>query len=260
MCRRLASSEKLVASLPDECAGGWRAAYNQSFIGRSADLRAVTPYKNLWSEIMSQMTKTQACRIIHNCAIAYRDNLANRNVLFIAERDGRHDYFEALFLTSNYQHLTGAGTKTAMTANAFFNRATDNRITENELMFSEDGTTRMKLEVLPTLMKIHYIARMVGNYDKSGNLLMADKIAGTTTAAMGFVKDGQYYYPNSALKTDVKAISEKPFLKVSAVFIKDIGEERYSNITFTAKGMNIYDIARRSGVCDIVTIPPLPDN
>ena len=209
---------------------------------------------------MVQMTKAQARRIIHNCATAYRDNLANKNILFIAERDEKHEYFEALFLTSNYQHLTGAGTNPELTANAFYNRAVDDRITENELLFSADGTTRMKLEVLPTLMKIHHIARMVGNYDGSGNFLMADKIAGTTTAAMGFIKNGQYYYPNSALKADVKTISEKPFLKVSAVFIKDNDEEKYSNMTYLAKGMDITEIIKRSDVCDKVIVPPPPES
>ena len=117
-----------------------------------------------------------------------------------------------------------------------------------------------KLDVLPTLMKIHHIARMVGNYDGSGNFLMADKIAGTTTAAMGFIKNGQYYYPNSALKADVKTISEKPFLKVSAVFIKDNDEEKYSNMTYLAKGMDIPEIIKRSDVCDKVIVPPPPES
>ena len=204
---------------------------------------------------MLPMTKTQARRIIHNCAMTYRDNLANRNVLFIAERDNRHDHFEALFLTSNYQHLTGAATKPSMTANAFYNRAIADRITENELMFSADGTTRMKLDVLPSLMKIHHIARMVGNYDGSGNFLMVDKIAGTTTAAMGFAKNGLFYYPNSALKIDVKTISEKPFLKVSAIFTKETYEEKYSNMTYIDRNLNIYDIIKRSGLDNKVYLP-----
>jgi len=205
---------------------------------------------------MIQVTKSQARRIIHNCAIAYRDSLVNRNVLFIAERDDILDYFEALFLASNYQHLTGVVIRNSMTANAFYNRALDDRITENDFDFSSDGTTRMKLDVLPKLMKIHYIARMVGNYDGSGNYLMAEKIAGTTTAAMGFIKEGLYYYPNSALKVDVKSITIKPFLKVSAVLVKDINSEKYRHMTYITKDKNIIDITSLPGVGDKLDIPP----
>jgi len=122
----------------------------------------------------------------------------NKNVLFIAERGDISDYFEVLFLTGNFQHLTGIEVRSSITANAFYSLAVDDRLTETDIKFTADGTSRMKLDVLPALMKIQYTARMVGNYDGSGNYLLADKIAGTTTAAMGFVKDGLYYYPNAS--------------------------------------------------------------
>jgi len=202
------------------------------------------------------MTKTQACRVIHNCAVAYCSNLENRNVLFVAERDDVKEFFEALFLASNFHHLTGVVISRSITANAFYNRAIDDRITENDIGFSHDGTTRMKLDVLPKLMRIQYIARMVGNYDGSGNYLMADKIAGTTTAAMGFKKDGLYYYPSSALKTDVKNITIKPFLKVSAVFVKGINDEKYCEMTYIRKGLSITDIYNVPDVRNKVDIPP----
>jgi len=180
----------------------------------------------------------------------------NKNVLFVAERGDIREYFEALFLSGNFLHLTGVDVAFSMTANAFYNLAVDDRLTVNDFRFTADGTSRMKLDVLPTLMKIHYTARMVGNYDGSGNYLMADKIAGTTTAAMGFVKDGFFYYPNSALKADVKTITAKPFLKVSAVFIKGINDESYSNMTYIAKGMSITDIVKAPGVSGKLELLP----
>ena len=202
---------------------------------------------------MQPMTKTQACRIVHNCAVVYRDNLVNKNVLFIAERDRIYDYFEALFLTSNFQHLTGIESKNVMTANEFYSRAVDDRITEKDIHFAADGTTRMKLYVLPKLMRIHYIARMVGNYDGSGNYLMADKIAGTTAAAMGFVKENNFYYPNSALKADVKTITIKPFLKISAIFVKSVNDEKYRSMTYIANDMDINDILKKCGISNKVS-------
>jgi len=108
---------------------------------------------------MTPMNKAQACRTIHRCATAYRDNLANKNVLFVAERGDIREYFEALFLTGNFQHLTGVNVTFSMTANAFFNLAVDDRLTEKDFKFTADGTSRMKLDVLPTLMKIHHTAR-----------------------------------------------------------------------------------------------------
>ena len=85
---------------------------------------------------------------------------------------------------------------------------------------------------------------------------MAEKIAGTTTAAMGFVKDDLYYYPNSALQTDVKTICEKPFLKVSATFIKEIDDERYSKLTYIAKEKTIGDIIIIPGIREKVSFTP----
>jgi len=88
---------------------------------------------------------------------------------------------------------------------------------------------------------------------------MADKIAGTTTAAMGFVRDGLFYYPNSALKADVKTLTAKPFLKVSAILVKGIIDEKYSNMTYIAKDISISDIAKIPGVsCKIDLLPESP--
>ena len=190
---------------------------------------------------MNSKSKTEALRIIHNCALLYRENLAHKNVLFVTLCDRNADYFEAAFLPRNYLHLTGV--RTDLRSTDFYYSAVRDRLNENDFRFSGDGTTDKKLAVLPSLMKIYLTARMVGDYDYSKSLLVTDKIACTITAAMGFKKNGDsdLYVPNTALNTDMREITKNPVRRVAATFIKDKQNDKYRELTYIAKGLTIDD-------------------
>ena len=127
--------------------------------------------------------------------------------------------FEALFLPQNFKHLTGVNSK--LSGSDFFYLAVRNRISPGEVMLANDGTTDLKLDVLPQLMNIHLTARMAGDYDHSKSLLITDKIAGTVTAAMGFKQSKGLYLPNTALRKDVREITVQTTRhRVVAIFIK----------------------------------------
>jgi len=170
-------------------------------------------------------TKAEAIRIVHSAAVAYQGNLVNKNLLFVAVENGKAVLFETSFLPRNFLHLTGI--RTSLSSITFFNLALRDRLREQDIAFTADGTTDKKLDVLNSLMNIQVTARMLGNYDHSQRLLVTDKLAGTVTSAMGFRKDGDYYLPNTSLKTDMRTISIKPIQRIAAVFVKQIQEPMY---------------------------------
>jgi len=184
-------------------------------------------------------SKSEALRIIHSGAVAYQNNLVNKNVLFVAVSLGKAELFEASFLPRNFLHLTGIRTK--LNSTTFYSLALRDRISEQDITFADDGTTDKKLDVLQSLMNIHVTAKMLGNYDNSQRLLVTDKLAGTVTSAMGFRKDGDYYMPNTSLKTDMRTITKKPVQRIVAIFVKGFNDTKYRNMTYIAKGLTIDD-------------------
>ena len=133
-----------------------------------------------------RLTNAEAIKIIHNCAILYNKNLLGKNVLFVTYSNGSFDYFETMFLARNFKHFTGV--VSSLESTLFFRAALNNKLSFKDINLSKDGVTELKLTVLPILMNIHVVARMVGDYNHSKSLLITDKIAGTVTSAMGFVK------------------------------------------------------------------------
>jgi hypothetical protein len=227
MCRKVASTQKLVF-LPDECAGSWRTAYNQSLMEGITDLRGCYPPLkfmkewNMASKNNGSLTKAEAIKRIHSCAKSYKQNLLGKNLLFITEHGGKAAYFEVSFLKRNFKHFTGVNTGTSgVSANSFFDAALENRLHPNSFEIPKDGTVEMKLSILPSLMSIHKTARMLGDYNNSKSLLITDKIAGTITAVMGFIKEDKYYVPNTVLREDLRDITLKPRQAVLMMFIKN---------------------------------------
>ena len=195
-------------------------------------------------------TKSEALRIIHNGAVAYQNNLVNKNVFFVTVIDGKAAQFEASFLPRNFLHLTGV--RTELNSTTFFNLALRDRLREQDIAFAADGTTDKKLDVLKPLMSIHKNAKMLGDYDNSQRLLVTDKLTGTVTFAMGFRRDGEFYMPNTSLKTDMRTISKNPIQRIAAIFVKEMKEAKYCNMAYIAKGLTIDDGVFASVMCDRV--------
>ena len=190
-------------------------------------------------------------RIIHNCAVAYGCNLLDKNALFVTASESKADYFEALFRPENFLHLTGV--KSNLEARLFLYTAINRKLSPSNITFDPRGTARIKLEILPRLMSIHVFARMVGDYDNTKPLLIADKFAGTVAMAMGFANINGLYIPNTALKLDVRDITSKATRrKVAAVFVKPRGDDLYKRLTYIAKGMTIDDDIFASMICEKV--------
>ena len=192
------------------------------------------------------MKKEEAIRIITSCAIIYRDKLTNKNLLFIYGDPLKPETLETVFYSRQFHHLTGVKTND-ISPIQFYKRCLDNRLSPRDFDFKNNGSTVMKLSVLNTLMHIETKANMIGDYDNSKTLLRTDKLAGSTHACIGFVKDTNdqnYHIPNTALKEDIRGIIEKQN-RVLAVFKKDIKDSIYTNNTRLAKGIDLSDLKKK---------------
>jgi hypothetical protein len=201
------------------------------------------------------LQKRDALEIIQNCANQYRDKLENNNVMFVSAVNGKASFFETVFLARNFLHLTGVDTE--LDSNNFFSVTLDKRLDLNDFSLTSDGLTEKKLTVLPKLMNIHTTARMIGDHNRANTFLVTDKLAGTVTAAMGFVEDNGLYLPNTVLKTDVRLVTKHPQQRVIAVFVKSNLDEKYSRLTYIANGITIKDDILEPILSERVDVPNL---
>lgn len=210
----------------------WRTAEKSAIRGEHGALRRFcSPLKF----IGGKMKKEEAVHIIVSCAKQYHENLENQNLLFVFGEASQIDFFESRFLPENFVHLTGIVIENKIGRSEFYERCIKNKIRLNDFSFKSDGTTEMKLTVLPRLMEIHRCANMVGDYDCSGTNLYTEKVAGNVCACLGFVCKGKYYIPNTALKEDVRDITTVPWHRVLAIYKKDIHQEYYKTRCYIAK-------------------------
>jgi hypothetical protein len=186
-------------------------------------------------------SKAEALRIIHNSAVAYKTNLLNRNVMFVALKDDIMQFFETKFLPSNFKHLTGIITR--LNSTRFYEAAYSNKLKQSDISFARDGTTQKKLDVLYSLMSIHKTAKMAGDFESSHKVLLSDKVAGTTTAVMGFIKDNNYFVPNTVIKDDVRKIARKPTLTITAIFTKSDKQEIYTDLSYIRNDTTVASLA-----------------
>jgi hypothetical protein len=220
--------------------GGWRTTIKSAVKGEyrsSAELLLPFAFKGA-----VEMDKHEALSIIFHCATAYRDNLEGKNVLFAFGGNGNCSFFETAFPAYNFQHLTGVNS--SLTASQFHDASIDRRLTLEQFSFSDNGTTPLKLEILPNLMEIYKNARMVGDYNNVRAYLYTEKIAGGVTANLGFVKDENYpesgfYVPNTTIKDDIRNMTLKPVQRVLAILLKKTSDSKYPLLSYLAKGISL---------------------
>lgn len=144
-------------------------------------------------------------------------------------------------------HLTGVkprrrdGEKVeqSVPANDFYQKCLHHKLSPSDFDFSDDGTTNLKLDVLPGLICKNLRVRFIVNYNSSKPHLYTEKIVGNVKACMGFVLDStmQEYIPNTVLQEDTRDLTSRP-LQVIAVYRKTANAERYDEITYKAKNVD----------------------
>lgn len=185
---------------------------------------------------MRKYTKEEAIAIAVRCAEQYREELEGKSLLFLCtDKHKKIIPLEVSFYGNNYMHLTGLKTN-KLFANDFYQKCLDHKLSPSDISFSEDGTTQLKLEVLPAVIAKHLKATMIGDYHSGRPRLYTEKIAGSIHACMGFVLDPkiQEYVPNTVVKEDVRDMV-KAALRVVAVYRKESSALRYEERTYLAK-------------------------
>ncbi|MCL2405957.1 MAG: PBECR4 domain-containing protein [Defluviitaleaceae bacterium] len=187
------------------------------------------------------MKKEEALKIIVDCAKVYRDNLANRHLLFVFQDGSVVKNIEIVCLPRNYMHLTGVALVDRSLKSAdFYDLCIRGELKCSSFELNKDGTTRVKLQVLNQAMNIHKTAKMIGDYSYTKSMLVTEKIAGTVTACLGFIRERgkrNSYVPNTVLREDIRNVVDKPPKKVLAIFRKSKDEAIYRECTYLAKGV-----------------------
>lgn len=201
------------------------------------------------------MTKKEALAVVFSCAADYKENLVNHSLLFLCQNKHKQTYcLEVTFDISNFQHLTGfktektvpesaaqsdlTGKKPAkkMSAAHFFDLCIGKRLSESDFEFAEDGTTPLKMKILPNVVKKNLSANMVGDYNGRQPKLYTERVAGSVKGCVGFVRDRDIgrYVPNTLLEGDIREKVTKPD-RILVTYRKRCEEDKYSEIVYAAK-------------------------
>lgn len=172
----------------------------------------LSPFKSAYiSEVIVLMDKTDALRIIIECACYYKSNYEKKNLLLVCANSGLNKIttIEVSFEGKNFLHLTGVkfpkGNR--MSAADFYTAALAKRLSLDSFELATDGTTEMKLRVLPMILKSKSLAAsMVGDYNNRKPMLFTERLAGGEKGCIGFVFDKSLknYFPNTVLNEDIR--------------------------------------------------------
>lgn len=180
--------------------------------------------------------KREALQIIIRCAKLYEEKLRDKTLLVVIGNEKSFTYEEIYFPKSNFLHLTGA--KVNMKANEFYKKSVKGKLGLNDFEFNDDGTTRLKLNVLPELltMKVNMFATYSGTRPK----LYTEKLLGNVRGCLGFVRSkeyGNFYVPNTTLETDMRNES-KDYKRVLFILRRNKKDSVYSELIYSAQKVN----------------------
>lgn len=166
------------------------------------------------------MDKKKAIEILVQCGALYQQNLANQNYLILYGDSIRPEQMELRFLPQNFKHLTGVVLRSDISNNQFYKKCVNRKLKESDFSFSADGTTPLKLSVLPLLFNLHKNVKMVSKYDHSKVKLETDTLTGGQHGCLGFIMEQVYCAPNTALKEDIRSISTETPKRIIAMLRK----------------------------------------
>ena len=192
-------------------------------------------------------TKETAIKTVVNCAEKFHMHLEGRSLLMVlSDKHKNISCIEFYFYGYNFLHLTGLKVKRKsvsssennpnndiISANDFYKRCLEHKLSASDFEFAEDGTSFLKLDILPYLISKNLSAKMVGDFEAMKPRLYTEKLAGGTKGCIGFVIDGnsRQFVPNTVLKEDIRDNS-KNTKRVIAVLRKTKDDLKYEEITY----------------------------
>lgn len=188
------------------------------------------------------MTKKDILPIVYRSATLYKENLVDHNLLFVSmDKHRRLHIVEVSFDASNFLHLTGLKVdRTKITPKHFFQLCYDRRLKESDFDLATDGTSAMKMRVLPNLMSKNLSARMMGDYHEGSNIrLYTEKLVGSVSACMGFVRNGGRgrYVPNTLIEGDIRTKTLHAD-RIILTYRKHRRKEQYSEMVYSARNID----------------------
>lgn len=189
--------------------------------------------------------KRKVIPILYQCALKYRDELLNRNLLVMCSSTPNYQifYHEFTFKSNNFAHLTGCYDSKQKQADRFYEKCVNQKLSPNDIHLASNGSSRQKLNVLPKILCKNLSAKMIGDYAGTQPQLETDILAGGTCACIGFKYDRNgsgILRPNTVLQGNLSTYV-KDKAKVIAVFRKDITEKLYEELTYKTDNYPLWD-------------------
>lgn len=204
------------------------------------------------------MNQKEIVKKLNESAKIYKENLQNTNLLIIYNKNNRVEYIEVLFLARNFMHLTGVRSLEKSgkykKANQFYNACLNNKLSYKDIIIKDDGTTKLKLDIISNLVNIDKECKMIGMYDNSKKELITDILVGSVHMCVGLIRDSKtYYIPNTLLKEDIRKLTIERY-PIIGILKKKINEEKYQTLTYISKKMDISMITKNIELCNKINI------
>ena len=213
---------------------------------------------------MSKYTINDARSLAISCAGIYEKKLRDNQFLIIyRDHDSKEiEYIEVVFLSRNYQHLTGLnfidedGNTLENRSEFFYKKCVQKKLASGDISMKDDGTTHLKLEALPALSQFTSVTKIIGDTNGRQPYLYVEKLVGGVNFCLGLRRDEKIreYVPVSALKKDIKTLTDTPS-QVLAIFERKYGDsEAYHVIRHVAKGLNLLNLTLPDKIKDRISL------
>ena len=196
------------------------------------------------------MKKDLAIKKLRNFAKMYSDNLLGHKILFVYQDIPSIDFIEVVFQETNFRHLTGV--RTEMSNATFFSACLEQKLSPEDFVFSEDGTTTLKFQVLDKVLRIHETARFIGDYNGQRPLLMTDKLVGDMECCLGLQLGNKYYSPNTVLKSNIRQEVHRPARTILATLRTERYENKYGDLCYLKSEAPLSDLDLPTNLVEIL--------
>lgn len=204
-----------------------------------------------------EYSKKEIINRLYAGAKAYKENLLNKNILFIFEnkKEKKLESIETIFLASNFLHLTGI--EYPKSANKFLNDCLENKISKNNIYIKNKVFTKLKLEVLENAMCINKCAKAIGDFNQNKVNIKIEKVIGNTRCCLGLSNLNsnkqklKYYYPKTLLQDNLKnnVLNEN---KILAILSKNKNQKLYNEITYLSNKVLLSNLVNNKEINKIV--------
>lgn len=200
---------------------------------------------------MIKKDKINDLNIIKQAAKLYKENLLDKNILFVYLKNNNINFYEVTFLQEHFKHLTGVISK--LNAYQFFYKAKSNRLKLSDFDY-KDNTTKLKINNLIKSMLLKNYVKMIGEFKHNKVYLSINKLAGNNNLIIGFDKGEKINYPKTLLKGDIRDYSNEKPCRIIAILSKNINNRKYDKINCLAKNISINRLLNDCNILEKIDI------